>query len=339
MITNFLSILFLFLPILFIYSRFNFIINYFFIIILFLIVFFNRQNNDYLGYQEIFQNSNNYSDFGYSFLIDILKFFGATDHVSVIICLSILIFITFLRLSIICNYCYALVILYFIFLLGIDLNQIRYTFAIFFIINSILDLSKKRYILSFSYLLFAFSFHYFSILLIFLIFISFYDLNSNNVYKKAFFGFIFVLLTINILIEFFIQSGFEIRTLNSYFTDFKLHSLIVWGLTTLLFIFIINYFKTKSDINLFKINYLFILIMNISIYSLMLSPGLLYILEFNRLYRGVLMLLNIAGIILIGYLSLKNKIYLFLFLFLINLFLGFYYSFQINFDYTYWGIK
>jgi hypothetical protein len=339
MITLFFITLISLFFILYFNSNFNKLLGFIFLFISFFVIALNRSNQDYEGYESIFEDPSGYAEIGFVWLIELLKFIGFEGHYSVLLSFSMLYIFTFIRLMHYIKNIYLAVIFYFIFLMPIDITQIRFAISYFLFINSLLYLNSKYKIISLIFLLASLALHYSSI--IFLIIILFYFMNVFAHFKiiksviaslVLSFSFGYILFAIDIL-------GIPVRTLGNYFSDeLKFHSFVIWILPIIIIISVYKHCEKFIGRNDESVIHLYNIFIAVSSLSIIFSFGLLHLYEFNRIYRAILLILSLAGVILVDQIDGKRKkIYLSLFIFIWNLIFGLYYSSVLNFDSIYWS--
>jgi hypothetical protein len=309
-------------------------------IFIFFTLSFNTQNQDYLDYVEIFNNSGARIEIGYLYLVESLKYVGFTSHFSVLLTLSMLIVLTLVRLNRYSPYLPAVLIFYLMFLFPVDVIQIRNTFVVFIILNAILFLHEKRYF-SFGLLSFiAITFHYIAIVYIVTICASF-SLRGKNAY---------LLILLSLVVSFFLinfalgATAFtkEFGSLAHYITKGKISSVLIWGSSVIFFILVVKFFIFKSIASLKNkspnVDFAYF-IYTIILASLIFLPGLYFLFEFNRVYRFILMLILIFMGTVFGYIPIKNRLYIYIYLICMFSFFGFYYSNMIDFDWVLFGAE
>ena len=328
-----------FSPILIYLYRYRLLITPLFISIVFFLVASNAHNHDFEAYQLIFDNPAFFVEPGYALLVDILTLLGFNSHRSVLFVFAITIFVTLSRIIKLSIYFFLWIYLYFIFLLPLDITQIRFGIASFIFFNAVISLSKKKKLESTLLALVGISFHV--VLLIPSLILLLSMANVSNSIRSAFtlILFLFSILFFEFVFPFLVNSGFQLRTLLSYVSyDIKPFSLVVWCLPIASTIFLFRHLEGDSTIKDCKAYTIYTLIVNFSIISLGFSAGLIYLHEFNRIYRLVLMLLFFSGVILLGNLKAKQRLCLYYYLVALSGALGLFYAFSLNYDYIYWGV-
>lgn len=296
----------------------------------------NRQNNDYDGYVEIFKDPASYAEPGYVLLVNIIKFFDG-DHNTLIIFLGIFVFITFFRLIKYSNIIAFSLLCYMMFPMPIDITQVRNTIALMFFINSLIDLSKSRLIISFLFVLISISFHFFGFVY-FLIWIGLHFRYHPN--------FRFFILT-SVLFSFALSpflipllgSVSSLRTISYYMSSsLKIHSLIIWGVSLFFDLLLIGYFQKKIRIKNESTMSFIIVIYSALLLMLCFSSALLFVDEFNRLFRTGYVLKYILVASIIPFLSLKNSLILIFYVFFSALIMGIYFTLMLNYDFILFGL-
>jgi hypothetical protein len=293
----------------------------------------NVFNNDIEGYQLIFENPYAYAEIGYIALIEVLKYFGAQSHRSILIFYAILLAALFIYTQRIYKDVKLFPFVYILFLLPLDITQVRFGISSALVVLAfLLDGSKKNGSVIFTLCLAA-SIHYFS-LVIFLIYLISLRV-GKNLWFFASLGFFINLALIKYFPLLADRFGLNFRTLHNYQTDeFKLSSLVIWGGAVLFNIFILSKFKKGVNFINQRDNILFSRIFNFSVASLIMLPGLIYMFEFNRLYRFVLFALIIPAIVLHNN---SRKMHFFIPVIALNFLLGIYYSVELDYDKILWS--
>lgn len=153
-----------------------------YIFILFILFIFNRDNNDYLNYVKIFNGEASFSEKGYMFLIQLLKYLNGNHNIIILILGILLLYVVFYLYN--TNYPISLIFLYSIFCYVLDINQIRNLFCVLFVLIGITFLQNKK---KYKYLLFnTFGFLFHNIGYIYVLFYFFQKLNIRK-YKKVIF--------------------------------------------------------------------------------------------------------------------------------------------------------
>ena len=317
----------------------------FFLMSFFLFISLNRQNQDYQAYIQIFDNPVGYAEPGFVFMIESVKFLGGTHH-SILFILGLLTVFTFARICCLFKfdgygYFYSFLFFYFLFPFAIDVVQIRNTFAMLIFINSILLVFERRIIFSLFLVFISPLFHFFGLLyvIIWIIFVlGFYRWK----YYNYFFTFcvmnsIAMLVFLPKMISFLELDG--VRTLSYYISPIiKLHSFIIWGVPLLIdiFVFKLLYRKVRllksDDINLYAKN-----VVNLLCIFALFIPLVLYLDEFNRFFRTVLIVKYIAFMAIAPFLTFNLKLFLFSYIFLFSAIYGVYYFNALGYDYILFG--
>lgn len=329
-----------FAPILIFLSKYRVIFSWIFIFIIFLIICFNKQNNDFEGYQDIFQDPASYAEPGYIFLVDLLKLLGANGHESVLLSFAVLVSYSFRKIFHLTKYFYLWAYIYFLFLLPLDITQVRFGIASFLILNSTLLFYKKNNIYGLLLLISSVLFHYVAIIFFIIIIFSMIKYDYRKLIYISVFLFLSSFLFFKYIFDILPELGLPVRNLYSYTLDgIKYISWATWVTPIVITLIISETFEKKSSIKNYEIFYLYSLIKRITIISLGFSAGLLYLYEFNRVYRLIFMFQSLSVIFLLSYLGCRLRLYLYLYLVILIGFFGIYYSYNLKYDYIYWGIE
>lgn len=318
------------------YSRANKLSNIFVILIITTLFVINRQNQDYDAYVDIFTTNELYAEVGYRWLIYAVKYLGGT-HDTIIIIMGLFVGITLLRLSRYCQYIAFAAILYMLCPMPIDIVQVRNTFLLMFLINSLIELEKGRKIRSLSFLFLVVMFHSLGIIyLLGWIIIQFRKWKSYNFLMMIGLISSFVITPVFIKALIFI---FDTRTLHAYISEsIKVHSLVIWGAPFLLNIFLIYQLKKIAVITNPDVRNWIELIFSLMLFLALFSPLLLYIDEINRIYRNSMLLNGMVIMSLAPYLNKQTRYSLFAYLLVFSLTLSVYYTSQIDYDYIVFGM-
>ncbi|MGL5931836.1 MAG: EpsG family protein [Cetobacterium sp.] len=271
-----------------------------FSILIIIIITNNKWSNDYEAYSGIyFEMPEIYAEYGYVILIKIIKFFNLRFS-------SVLFFMSIFLLYLLKNIKnkYYILLLYLIYPLVLDLNQIRNTIMIFFIILSLESVYKNRTIKSYIYLIVSISIQ--SLGYVYIPFYLFFkNKKINTCYKYT--GFLYILNTIICIFLYKILINIQrLSILNRvilraihYSRSVSYSTLILWTGLFLVDIYIIqNLLKQNKDGDNCFVYYKFIL------YSGSLIPFFAVVSELNRIYRNIFLIKYIY----IFYLIEKNKI-------------------------------
>ena len=311
-------------------------INFFAIGLVCILIIINRQNNDFDSYEEIFQSPFIYADVGYAFLVELLKVFGANGHTSVLLFFSLLVGIVGFKITSYSRYSFLWFYLYLIFILPLDITQIRFGIASFGIIYSVLLFHQDRKFISYCLLLLASSVHYFAIIPASLFFMS-----NNNFVRKNLLLTVLLIFIVSFLLFLsigFLSAIFPVRTLLEYQSfNLKYHSLFFWVLPLLVLLGVLKYFSAKCDMYSDRNYDLYKFLFNMSFLSVGFFSGLLILFEFNRLYRFSYLLTFLAGILLLPNLQPKKRILLSSILVAYAFLYGIYYSSELDYDWIFWG--
>lgn len=313
-----------------------------FALVLFLVLLFfifitlglNSQNQDYDAYVDIFINPYFYTEIGYVYLINFLKFLGFQTHRSVLFSLSFLVVYTFYRTYSYSFYFGFLIILYILFLFPLDVIQIRNTFAVFIFLNAVFFFHEKRYILFFLASLVSVLFHSFAFLYISLLLISIF-LRGKRSYFRVFLFLIIFYFSMKL------SSLLNIRTLSAYFSNGKFLSVVTWGVVVLVFLIMVHYLiLNKRTLKILENKgslRVVVFFHSIILASIAFLPGLYLLFEFNRLYRLVFLLMIIFTSIVFKYISLSAKVFFYIYFLVVFSFFSFYYSNELNYDWVLFG--
>ncbi len=313
-----------------IYSKYINILLIFFISSLIAV---NRGNQDYDNYVDFFNDPNGYAEPGYVLLVEILKYFGSTGHESVLLALSIFFFYTFLRLNILNKFFGLVLFLYFVFPFPIDVVQIRNTFLLLFLLNSLVEYVRGKNLKSLVFVFFGASFHYLGFLFLLIpVYLKFENSRLFRIFIKIS-PFIIAILGGFILAN--ISEFMQIRNLESYIADnHKIRSPLVWGFSLLLDIFIFrkiyqkkifNYLTTE-DRRFYRILYLTL------ISGIPLLGFLIYLDEFGRYFRILFFAKYFLTCIVLNYVNKTDAIKITLYSVVSAITFAIYYNFTINSD-------
>ncbi|MBZ9616149.1 EpsG family protein [Clostridium estertheticum] len=128
------------------------------LVIVFIIVGFNRMNNDYVNYKVIFENNGYQLEFGYKSLIKILKILGQ-EHETIVFLIGSLLVLVFIKMMKNNKHINVMIFLYCIFPLVYDINQIRNLLMYLIVILSLKFIRKKSMIRYYIGIFLAYSFH------------------------------------------------------------------------------------------------------------------------------------------------------------------------------------
>ncbi|MBK5145045.1 EpsG family protein [Budviciaceae bacterium BWR-B9] len=291
---------------------------------------FNRQNQDYQAYLEIFKIPESYAEIGYISLVSIVKELGGS-HETIVFFLGVLVAITFYRMAILTKLPALLIILYMIFPMPIDVVQIRNTFMVLFFINSLIDFYRSNIIRSSIFIFLCICFH--SVGVLYLIFWT--SLFFRN---KKYFSYV---IKIGIVLSFIIVPFaikalliyFNTRTLSAYISnDIKWHSIFIWGVPFLFDLFILKLMINKYlyDAERKKLaRILYTILMVITLFM----PFLLYVDEINRLFRNAVVIKYFLACIVLPSVPKLNRMIFISYLIAFAVIIGIYYVVQINYDY------
>lgn len=297
---------------------------------------FNRQNNDYQGYVEIFDNPELYAEIGYVTLVNGIKFLGGS-HESVLLALGFLVAFTLLRLEAHSRLIFVALICYFIFPMPVDITQIRNTFALFLFINSLLELSKGRLLFSLLFVLSGVSFHYLGVVYL-LIWFALLFRRFRLFNFAVLFSFVISLISVPILIKYFGDSP-AVRTFSYYMADDpKYHSFFIWGIPVVIDILLIFLFFKRYEFRRNSGYQLIFIFESVIFISFAFLPGLLYVDEFNRLYRTMFILKYFLVALIIPLLDFKRACVLAFYALLSASILAFHYAALLDYDQVLFGM-
>ncbi|WP_416337702.1 EpsG family protein [Fusobacterium hominis] len=113
-----------------------------YVFVLFILFSFNRKNNDYEAYVNIFDGITTVKEKGYVFLNYVIKYFGGTYNINLLILGILLIYVLFSVYKI--EYKIFFIFLYSIYALIYDINQVRNLYSIMFVLIGLKFLSLKK---------------------------------------------------------------------------------------------------------------------------------------------------------------------------------------------------
>lgn len=290
----------------------------------------NRQNQDYDAYKLIFEQPWGYSEPGYSFLVEAIKLLGGS-HEHILIMLAVLVSVTLLRYLKYSPFVGFSLLLYVCFPMPVDVVQIRNTFATFFFLNAVLFIVDRRYFLAAFFCVVAISFHVFALLYTVLVFGAL----LRNIYGFKFLVFIgaaTVGVSLPVLIPIFLASGL-FRSIEFYISEqIKLGSFLVWGGGAVFDLFLIYLLGRRLEFQGEAGRLVSVMIAVLTLGAAM-SIGLLYIYEFNRVFRALIIVKYIFWSIVIPRLDYVRGGLLVFYLLLFASFFSLYYDSQLSFDY------
>ncbi|MGL5050361.1 MAG: EpsG family protein, partial [Fusobacteriaceae bacterium] len=205
-------------------------LNYFVGILILFIYAFNKWSNDYESYTGIlFTAPESYAESGYIVLVKFIKYFNLDFNFILFLIGVIILFRVKLYLK---NYI-AVLTLYIIYPLITDLNQVRNTLMILFVISSMNFFSKRKKIKA--YIIYAIGISFQSLGWIYLPFFLFLkNIKMVDVYKYSFYSFLlnFILSTALkfslIKISSIIQHNRIILKLLYYIRPFSYTTFVLW---------------------------------------------------------------------------------------------------------------
>lgn len=311
----------------------NKILDFFLIILISFFIAFNRGNYDYDGYVAIFEDPESYAEPGYVMLVNCIKYFGVGGHESIVFILGTLIAVTFFRYSKYLKSMGLLLVCYFIFPFPSDIVQIRNTFSMFFLLNSLIEYNEKKYFRGHALLAIGLSFHYLGFIYILPLF--FLSLREKKYYLNIVLVLSFFLILFMPLILTGIKMDIEkIRNVTNYLSEEnKLHSLIIWGIMACLDLIVFSNFIRKMKNCDDKSLHFIMFLKGFMTASLVLLAGMLYIDEFNRVFRTVFVIKYILAGMVTSHLIKHEKIKLSLYVISTSFVFGLYYANGIDYSY------
>lgn len=299
------------------------------IILVGLFIMFNRGNNDYQAYYDMFYFPGMYAEPGYSFLIKIIKMLGGTDHTYVLIVLGLFWIITFYRYSKYTNMFNFVLLLYVIFPFVLDITQIRNTFLMLFVLNAILSFHKGKKIWAFVLLGIGSTFHSFGLFFIVLFLLLLFKKG------KGYYKFVILLSTLGLfLMPYIIKLSIAYipiqrvvdRIILYTSSSIKISSLIIWGGILVADLFVLNYFIKQVDKESTKNISLIYFLFDVMFSSLIFLGSVMYLFEFNRLFRMLFLIKYLLAALILPRIKLEGKIILFLYLIITTSTFAFLYS-------------
>lgn len=284
-------------------SRFLAITPFF---LLFVMMGFNRMNNDYLGYQWMFYDLNPEVEFGYDYLIKILKAFGR-DHDTIIFIAGALLVFTIHRMLKNSRHVNLVIFLYCCFPLVYDINQTRNLIMYLIVTLSLLFVEKGKPVKFYLSILLAFSIHRLA-----LIYAPFYYLARKKSRTQ------FIKLMWKLFFIFAIASPFIIKLASKLFPSkmgFYLQikpdlGMVIMITYTVLDIFTVWWVDKKirhklDDNESKKLEVLYRFVW----FSLLALPFTAYTFELKRVQRNVLLAKFIYCAIAMKYLTMKQRLF------------------------------
>lgn len=265
-------------------------LSYISILIVTPFLMFNRGNNDYLGYTEMFFYPEGYAEPGYSFLIKIIKLCGGTSHDQVLLVLGILFAVTLYRFAKYTNSMNLILFLYVIFPFVLDITQIRNTFMLLFVLNAIPEYYYKSKVKCYIFLIIGTTFHYFGIFYI----ISFILLEFKK--KKNLYIILMLVGLANLIVmPYLIKFGISyipipriVDRLSYYSSGIKIKSLLIWGGILLSDLIVLKFFMKHLNSSGRNQNKEIIQMLYDLMYTGVIFLGCtMYLFEFNRFFRNL----------------------------------------------------
>ncbi|MCB2312030.1 EpsG family protein [Clostridium tagluense] len=257
------------------------------IFLLCITVSFNRMNNDYIVYQIAFANDGTMFEFGYQYLIKVLKYFGQ-EYEAIIFLTGILLVFIFKKMMKNNKHINVMILLYCIFPLVYDINQIRNLLMYLIVIISLEFIRKKSIIRYYIGIFLAYSIHSFA-----LIYIPFYYLCKKDRKK-------FIKIILSLFCLFTIISPIIMKVLLRFF-PYKIESYLAsgkpkGGIIAIVVYVIVDVFtvwwvdkKISKKLNFEEKNEMEVLYRFVW-YSILILPFTVYFLEIQRLQRNALLI-------------------------------------------------
>lgn len=298
----------------------------------------NRANHDYAGYVDIFDEPELYAEPGYVLLINVVKFFGNFGHNAILFLLGIFVITTFLRYGKYTTYLCLAMLCYLIFPMPSDIVQIRNTFSLFCLLNAILEYTNKNRILCLCFLVAGASFQYLG--LVYFPLFAIITLREKKYYLKLVICLSIASVFLYSTVIKLMSATFGLRNIDFYISNqIKMGSLITWGSILVLDIFVFSYLVKKINtkncpaISLYGVTILYSIIVS----SLVLIGGLLFLDEFNRVFRSMFVIKYLMGAMMFSYLSNASRLILVTHMLLTSCIFGLYYAYSLNYDYILFG--
>lgn len=309
------------------------------ILVVSVFLMFNRGNNDYQGYQQIFIWPEGYSEPGYSLLIKIIKLLGGTSHDHVLLVLGIFWFITFYRYSKYTKMFNFVLLLYVIFPFVLDITQIRNTFMMLFVLNALLDFFNNKKNRAFLLLIIGSTFHSFGIFFVVLFLLLLFKKGKSYYKWIAAFSIISVFL-MPFIIQFAITVIPYQRIVDRiiiYTADtVKVNSLIIWGGILVADLIVLSYFIRRIDSTTAKNMKLIYLLFDVMFTSMIFLASVLYLYEFNRLFRMLFLVKYFLAVFMLPNMKRQSQFLLLLYLIATTSLFAFLYSYGVEgIDYNY----
>jgi len=320
-------------------AKYRVAINIIFLLSVFALIATNTHNHDFYGYQMIFENPFAFTEPGYALLVESLKLIGGSGHESVLFVFGLLVLYTFIRLLKYSKFIYLYIFLYFIYLLPLDITQIRFGIASFIFINAVVALSQGKKFIAISVSLISISFHFIMIVPVIILLTSLFRANKIVSISFIITSFILSIAFFEFILKQAVLAGVSPRTLAFYIAENRLHlQFYMWVIPIVAALIFFKYNENSSSILGSKSFPLYSLIIKISVISLIFSPGLFYIVEFHRIYRLVVMLLLLNGVLLMAHMRFNSGLNVYIGLVALSGFYGVLIAVGINYDYIYWGL-
>jgi hypothetical protein len=282
------------------------------LVLLFIIVGFNRLNDDYFNYKYMFINDafRDQVDFGYVYIVKILEHFGQ-NHETLVFLTGCFLLFTLLKVMKTNRHINLLVFLYCCFPLIYDINQIRNTIMYLIIILSFGFIERKKGIKYYISLFIAFSIHKFA-----LVYLPFYYLCKKN--RKQFMKLITILfliflfaspIVINLISKMFPGKMEYYLTLQPHFGILIIFAYTIIDVFTVWWIDRrINNKLNEEEKKKMEVLYRFVW------FSVLILPFTFYFLEIMRVQRNALLVKYLYCTLAMNHLNIKEKLFIVLLL-------------------------
>lgn len=314
----YLYLVFAFLGLFSFLSKNTRIFDYLILIIIGIIIGLNRDNNDYIGYQNIFNGDDQYGEFGYLILVDIIKYLGF-DHRMIVFLVGSVVFLSFYRIARQVKYFGPLLLCYSFFPLVNDIIQIRNTLMAFLLMNSVLDYFENKKIRSLCLYLLSISMHTFAAVFALPLLLLYY-VNDNR--RRIIVIVIMIFFTMFVIIAGIPYPLDSIGRVSGYISAEVKYINFAFFILVFLDLFVLKCLIAKIDpshcSHFNKIKFLYLFIFS----SIVLLPGLLMINHFYRLIGVLFIFKYITAGFIIGYLKLPYRIFLICWLMVTSIPLG-----------------
>lgn len=299
---------------------------------------FNRGNNDYLVYAEMFYHPENSPEPGYSFLLQIIQLCGGTSHEQVLLILGIFFAFTLYRFTKYTKSMNLILFLYVLFPFILDLTQVRDTFMLLFMLNAILEYYNKSKLRCYVLLVIGCTFHYFGIFYI----ISFLMLDFFKK-KNSYIIIALVSLANLVLMPFMLKLGISVIPIQSiasrliiYSTgSMRISTLLVWGSILLVDLIVLKFFIRHLDSSERDKNKELIKILYDLMYSGIIFFGcVLYLFESTRFFRNLFIIKYLLVGFMLPNMNRDEKILIILYLVITSSLFAYAYSLGLDYDYA-----